>query len=123
MDCEGIWITARDIPTICELTGCHRTTVARWLEKREFDEDTCELIAHSLDLPTTYVLAEIQATRSKNPKHARRWHRLALLAKKAQAVGLVILAVGVGVVGGSESAKAAQGISSNFNSTIYTLYA
>ena len=99
MDCEGIWITARDFPAICKL------------------------IAHSLDLPTTFVLAEIQATRSRNPQHVRRWHRLALLAKKAQAVGLVILAVGVGVVGGNEAAEAAQGIFSNFSSTIYTSYA
>ena len=35
MEIEGIWITARDIPALCELTGCHRTTVARWLDKGE----------------------------------------------------------------------------------------
>ena len=37
--------------------------------KREFDEDTCELVAIELDEPLEYVMAEIQAVRAMRSEH------------------------------------------------------
>ena len=52
--------------------------------KREFDEDTCVLVAMELDEPMEYVMAEIQAVRASRTKHEAAWRRLARLARKAK---------------------------------------
>ena len=49
--------------------------------KREFDEDTCALVAIELDEPMEYVMAEIQAVRAARSNHTAAWRRLARLAK------------------------------------------
>ena len=50
--------------------------------KREFDEDTCELVAIEPDETIGLLLAEIQAVRATRTKHEAAWRRLARLAKK-----------------------------------------
>ncbi len=52
--------------------------------KREFDEDTCALVAIELDEPMEYVMAEIQAVRAARSNHTAAWRRLARVAKKGK---------------------------------------
>ena len=52
--------------------------------RREFDEDTCVLVAIELDEPVEYVMAEIQAVRATRTKHEAAWRRLARLARKGK---------------------------------------
>ena len=52
--------------------------------KREFDEDTCALVAIELDEPMEYVMAEIQAVRAARSNHTAAWRRLGRLAKKGK---------------------------------------
>ena len=52
--------------------------------KREFDEDTCVLVAIELEEPVEYVLAEIQAVRAMRSKQTAAWRRLARLARKGK---------------------------------------
>ena len=52
--------------------------------KREFDEDTCKLVAIELDETVEFLLAEIQAVRAMQTKHEAAWRRLARLARKAR---------------------------------------
>ena len=57
IDTPDIWVTARDIPDICELTGAHRTTVARWITSKRFPV----AVARLLDLIYNGNLAVIHA--------------------------------------------------------------
>ena len=52
--------------------------------KREFDEDTCKLVAIELDETVEFLFAEIRAVRATRTKHEAAWRRLARLAKKAR---------------------------------------
>ncbi len=52
--------------------------------KREFDEDTCKLVAIELDEPLEYVMAEIQAVRAMRSEQTATWRRLARRAKKSK---------------------------------------
>ncbi len=52
--------------------------------KREFDEDTCALVAIELDEPMEYVMAEIQAVRTTRSNHTAAWRRLGRLARKGK---------------------------------------
>ncbi len=52
--------------------------------RREFDEDTCVLVAIELDEPMEYVIAEIQAVRAARSNHTAAWRRLGRLAKKGK---------------------------------------
>lgn len=52
--------------------------------KREFDEDTCEMVAIELEEPVEYVMAEIQAVRAMRSKQTAAWRRLARLARKGK---------------------------------------
>ncbi len=52
--------------------------------KREFDADTCKLVAIELDETVEFLLAEIQAVRAMRTKHEAAWRRLARLARKAR---------------------------------------
>jgi hypothetical protein len=51
---------------------------------REFDEDTCKLVAIELNETVEFLLAEIQAVRSVRTKHEAAWRRLARVARKAR---------------------------------------
>jgi len=53
--------------------------------EREFDEDTCELVAIELDEPMEYVMAEIQAVRAARSNHTAAWRHRARLVKKGTA--------------------------------------
>ena len=55
---------------------------------REFDEDTCELVALELDETIEFLLAEIQAIRATRTKHEAAWRRLARVAKKGKTAAL-----------------------------------
>ena len=52
--------------------------------QREFDEDTCKLVAIELDDTVEFLLAEIQAVRAMRTKHEVAWRRLVRLARKAR---------------------------------------
>ena len=52
--------------------------------QREFDEDTCKLVAIELDETVKFLLAEIQAVRAMRTKDEAAWRRLARLARKAR---------------------------------------
>ena len=52
--------------------------------KREFDADTCKLVAIELDETVEFLLAEIQAVRAMRTTHEAAWRRLARLARKAK---------------------------------------
>ncbi len=52
--------------------------------KREFDEDTCKLVAVELDETVEFLLTEIRAVRAMRTKHEAAWRRLARLARKAR---------------------------------------
>ncbi len=54
------------------------------ISKREFDEDTCDLVAIDLGETKEVLLAEIQADRETRTKHEAAWRRLARIAKKAR---------------------------------------
>ena len=53
--------------------------------KREFDEDTCKLVAIELDETVEFLLAEIQAVRGTRTKHEAAWRRLGRVARKGKA--------------------------------------
>ncbi len=52
--------------------------------QREFDADTCKLVAIELDETVEFLLTEIRAVRAMRTKHEVAWRRLARLAKKAR---------------------------------------
>jgi len=52
--------------------------------KREFDADTCKLVAIELDETVEFLLAEIRAVRAMRTKHEAAWRRLARVARKAR---------------------------------------
>ena len=52
--------------------------------QREFDEDTCKLVAIELDETVEFLLAEIHAVRATRTNHEAAWRRLARLAIKAR---------------------------------------
>jgi len=52
--------------------------------RREFDEDTCVLVAIELGEPVEYVMDEIQAVRAMRSKHTAAWRCLARLARKGK---------------------------------------
>ena len=55
------------------------------ISKREFDEDTCDLVAIDLDEAIEVLLAEIQAVRGTRTKHEAAWRRLGRVARKGKA--------------------------------------
>ena len=52
--------------------------------KREFDENTCVMVAIELDETIEFVMAEIQAVRSARSNQTAAWRRLARLARKGK---------------------------------------
>ena len=54
--------------------------------KREFDEDTCELVAIEFDETIEFLLAEIQAVRATRTKHEAAWRRLGRVARQGKKV-------------------------------------
>jgi uncharacterized small protein (DUF1192 family) len=56
--------------------------------KREFDEDTCELVAIELDETIEFLLAEIQAIRATRTKHEAAWRCLGRVARKGKTAAL-----------------------------------
>ena len=56
--------------------------------KREFDEDTCKLVAIELDETVEFLLAEIRAVRATRTKHEAAWRRLARVARKGKTAAL-----------------------------------
>ena len=55
------------------------------ISKREFDEDTCDVVAIDLDETIEVLLAEIQAVRGTRTKHEAAWRRLGRVARKGKA--------------------------------------
>ena len=56
--------------------------------EREFDDDTCKLVASKLDEPVEFVLTEIRAIRDRRSQNEAAWRRLARLARKGKAEAL-----------------------------------
>ena len=52
--------------------------------KREFDEDTCVIVALELDEPIEVVKAEIQAVRAARSNQTAAWRRLSRFATKGK---------------------------------------
>lgn len=92
-----------------------RTRVSMYrTHKREFDALTCVAVATLLELPAQYVMAEIEAARSKNPRVKALWHTMAHLAKKGVAAVTIILSVGLLL--SPVSVDAAAGAQNSLNS-------
>ena len=52
--------------------------------KREFDDDTCVMVALELDEPIEFVKAEIQVVRAARSNQTAAWRRLSRFATKGK---------------------------------------
>ena len=53
--------------------------------EREFDDNTCRLVAFELGKPTESVLAEIRVVRDRRTRNEAAWRRLTRLARNGNA--------------------------------------
>lgn len=87
--------------------------------RREFSDATCAKFAEALELPATYVIAEIHAHRAKDSSVKIIWQNLAETIRKSHAFVIVVLIGLFGLAPNPAGAATDLTKSSLFNQSIH----